>query len=168
MSDPRLKSIVERIENLREEKRALTADERDIFSEAKGHGYDGKALREVLKRRAMDESARDEWDSLIDLYEIALGAKKLATDALQAGSSIREAAKASGLSTGSVAALASVQKTKISEHQESCGGGESRPASEPTRCDASESITKAGVAPSPQDLTIPLFLRRTKHGATAQ
>lgn len=122
MSEPiaavRLKSFVERIERLREEKAAITADERDIFSEAKGVGFDTKAMRKVLQRRAMDPSALDELDSLIELYEGALGGKGVAAEALRTGATIREAAKAGGVSVGAAATLSRVQKTQEIERPE--------------------------------------------------
>lgn len=71
-----LKSYVERIERLTEEKKGIAADIKDIFAEAKGNGFDVKTLREVLKLRQMDESDRDEQESLIDLYLSALGMKR--------------------------------------------------------------------------------------------
>jgi uncharacterized protein (UPF0335 family) len=68
----RLRSIVERIERLEEERRALSADIRDIFQEAKSAGFDIKALREVLKLRRLDQAALQEQDTLVDLYRRAL------------------------------------------------------------------------------------------------
>lgn len=68
-----LRSIVERIERLEEEKKALGDDIREVFAEAKANGYDGKTLRQVVKLRRMDESERDEQAALLDLYLSALG-----------------------------------------------------------------------------------------------
>ncbi|MCC7283773.1 MAG: DUF2312 domain-containing protein [Acetobacteraceae bacterium] len=68
----RLRSIVERIERLEEEKKALAGDIRDIFQEAKSAGFDTKVLRQVLRLRRMDQAALQEQDTLLDLYRRAL------------------------------------------------------------------------------------------------
>lgn len=68
-----LRSLIERIERLEEEKAALAADVRDVFAEAKGNGFDVKALREVLKLRKKDAAERDEEEAVLDLYKRALG-----------------------------------------------------------------------------------------------
>ncbi len=68
-----LKSIVERIERLEEEKKALADDIRDIFAEAKGNGFDVKILRQVIKLRKMDRADVEEQETLLDLYRQALG-----------------------------------------------------------------------------------------------
>jgi uncharacterized protein (UPF0335 family) len=69
----RLQSIVERIERLNEEKKALSEDIKDIMSEAKSAGFDPKTVRAVIKRRAEDEAEREERETLLDLYLKALG-----------------------------------------------------------------------------------------------
>jgi uncharacterized protein (UPF0335 family) len=68
-----LRSIIERIEKLTEEKDAIAADIRDVFAEARGNGYDPKALRAVLKLRKLDAGERDEQEALVDTYRRALG-----------------------------------------------------------------------------------------------
>jgi uncharacterized protein (UPF0335 family) len=68
-----LRTIIERIERLEEEKSGLAQDIREIFAEAKGNGFDTKTLRQVLKLRKMDVSERDEQEALLDLYMRALG-----------------------------------------------------------------------------------------------
>ena len=68
-----LKSIVQRIERLEEEKSGLSSDIRDVFAEAKGNGFDVKTLRQVLRLRKLDNSEREEQESLLDLYKKALG-----------------------------------------------------------------------------------------------
>jgi len=115
MSAERLKSYIDRIERLRAEKRTIAEDERDLFTEAKSSGYDTKALRRVLQRRAMDPSERQTLDDLVDAYEVALGVKAEAARMVAQGATVREAAKATGLSVGSVSAAARVQKTRIIE-----------------------------------------------------
>jgi uncharacterized protein (UPF0335 family) len=68
-----LKSIVERIERLEEEKAGIASDIRDIFAEAKGNGYDVKTLRKVIVLRKQDAAERDEQEHLLDTYKRALG-----------------------------------------------------------------------------------------------
>ena len=68
----RLRSIVDRIERLEEEIKALTDDKKDIYAEAKGEGFDVKILREIIKLRKQDEKEREERDSLLDVYMHAL------------------------------------------------------------------------------------------------
>ena len=69
----RLKSFIERIENLEEEKTALTADIREIYSEAKGIGLDIKTLRQIVRLRKLDSSDRQQQEELLALYKKALG-----------------------------------------------------------------------------------------------
>ena len=68
-----LRSYIERIERLEEEKAGLAADIKDVFAEAKGNGFDVKTMRQILKIRKMDASDRDEQEALLDLYMHALG-----------------------------------------------------------------------------------------------
>lgn len=68
-----LQSFIERIERLEEEKKAISDDIKDVFAEAKGNGFDVKALRTILKLRKEDEDARKEHDAIVELYCQALG-----------------------------------------------------------------------------------------------
>ena len=68
-----LKSIVERIERLEEEKAALTADIREVYSEAKGNGFDTKIIRQVVRIRKLDRADQQEQEAILDLYLSALG-----------------------------------------------------------------------------------------------
>ena len=68
-----LRSYVERIERLEEEKAALAADIREVYAEAKGNGLDTKVMRQVVRLRKMDSSDREEQEELLDLYKRALG-----------------------------------------------------------------------------------------------
>lgn len=68
----RLKSLIERIERLEEEKKGIASDIRDIFAEAKGAGFDVKAMRQILKLRKMNAADRDEQEQLIEVYRNAL------------------------------------------------------------------------------------------------
>lgn len=73
VSGGQLKSVIERIERLEEEKAALTADIRDIYAEAKANGFDIKVLRQVVRLRKMDQNERAEQEELLDIYLHALG-----------------------------------------------------------------------------------------------
>mgnify|MGYP002631745295 CR=1 FL=1 len=68
-----LRSYIERIERLEEEKAALAADIKEVFAEAKANGFDVKIMRQVLKLRKMDKDDRDEVETLLELYKRALG-----------------------------------------------------------------------------------------------
>jgi uncharacterized protein (UPF0335 family) len=68
-----LRSIVERIEHLEEEKKGIASDIRDVYTEAKGSGFDSKALRAIVKRRAQDKAALAEHEAVLALYMDALG-----------------------------------------------------------------------------------------------
>lgn len=68
-----LRSIVERIERLEEEKKGLSDDIREVYTEAKSNGFDVKALREIVRLRKMDTAERQEREALRDLYMQALG-----------------------------------------------------------------------------------------------
>lgn len=68
-----LRLFIERIERLNEEKKGISDDTRDVFSEAKSQGYDPKAMRAVIKLRAMERHQREESEALIDTYKSALG-----------------------------------------------------------------------------------------------
>ena len=68
-----LKSIVERIERLEEEKKTIAADIKEVYAEAKGNGFDTKVLRKVISLRKKEASEREEEQSMLDLYMQALG-----------------------------------------------------------------------------------------------
>jgi uncharacterized protein (UPF0335 family) len=68
-----LRSYVERIERLHEERKALGEDIKEVYAEAKGNGFDPKILKAVVRIRAKDPSERTEEETLIDLYLAALG-----------------------------------------------------------------------------------------------
>ncbi|HEY7853457.1 MAG TPA: DUF2312 domain-containing protein [Caulobacteraceae bacterium] len=69
----KLKSLVERIERLEEDRKAVGVDLREVYSEAKGEGFDTKILRKVIRLRGLDTAARQEEEALIDLYLAAIG-----------------------------------------------------------------------------------------------
>ena len=68
-----LKAFVERIERLEEEKKALSDDIRDVYAEAKGNGYDVKAMRAVVRLRKQDKDERMEYETVLETYMHALG-----------------------------------------------------------------------------------------------
>ncbi len=72
-SKDQLKTIVERIERLEEEKKTITDDIRDIYAEAKGNGYDVKALRTIVRMRKQDPNERAEQENILETYLFALG-----------------------------------------------------------------------------------------------
>ena len=73
ISAQRLKSFIQRIERLEVEKKALGADIREVYSEAKSTGFDAKIMRQVVKIRQMDKSEREEQESLLQVYLEAVG-----------------------------------------------------------------------------------------------
>ncbi|MEQ8322072.1 MAG: DUF2312 domain-containing protein [Rhodospirillales bacterium] len=72
VASERLKSFIERIERLTEEKEAIAGDIREVMSEAKGTGFDVRVIRTILKLRKMDASDRSEMEELVDVYKRAL------------------------------------------------------------------------------------------------
>ena len=69
----RLRTIIERIERLEEDKAAVAADIKEVFAEAKGEGYDVKVLRKVVRIRKQDKAKRQEEEAILDLYLSAIG-----------------------------------------------------------------------------------------------
>ena len=69
----RLKSLIERIERLEEEKRALGEDIKEVYAEAKGDGFDPKIMRQIIRIRRRDRDDLDEEESLLEIYKRALG-----------------------------------------------------------------------------------------------
>ena len=68
-----LKSIVERIERLEEEKKTIAADIKEVYAEAKANGFDTKILRKVISLRKKEATEREEEQSMLDVYMAALG-----------------------------------------------------------------------------------------------
>ena len=64
----RIRSFIERVEHLDEEIKALNEGKKEVWSEAKGEGFDVKVLKEILRLRKQDKDERDEQESLLDLY----------------------------------------------------------------------------------------------------
>jgi uncharacterized protein (UPF0335 family) len=68
----RIRSFVERIENLDDELQGLNEQKKEVFSEAKAEGFDVKILKEIIKLRKQDKEERDERETLLDLYMRAM------------------------------------------------------------------------------------------------
>jgi uncharacterized protein (UPF0335 family) len=68
-----LKTIVERIERLEEDKAAIMADQKEVFAEAKGNGFDVKIIRKIIRLRKQDRAKRLEEEAILDLYLSAIG-----------------------------------------------------------------------------------------------
>lgn len=68
-----LRSFIERIERLEEEKKTITDDIKDVYGEAKATGFDSKALRKIISERRQDADERMEFESILDVYRVALG-----------------------------------------------------------------------------------------------
>lgn len=73
VSAQRLKSFIQRIERLEEERKALGGDLREVYSEAKSGGFDVKIIRQVVKLRKMDKADRQEQEALLQVYLDAVG-----------------------------------------------------------------------------------------------
>jgi uncharacterized protein (UPF0335 family) len=69
----RLRSFIERVEKLEEEKTVIAGDVKEVYAEAKGEGYDTKILRQIIRLRKMDRAERQEQEALLELYLSALG-----------------------------------------------------------------------------------------------
>jgi len=68
-----LRSFIERIERLEEEKKTLSDDIKDVYAELKGNGFDTKAVRTIIRLRKQEEHERQEEEAMIELYKNALG-----------------------------------------------------------------------------------------------
>ena len=68
-----LRLLIERIERLEEEKKAIADDVKDVYGEAKARGYDTKTMRSIVRLRKMEKHVRDEAEMLLDTYKAALG-----------------------------------------------------------------------------------------------
>lgn len=68
-----IRAILERVERMEEEKKAVADDIKEIYAEAKGNGFDTKVLRLIVRRRKQDAAERAEQEALLDIYEHAIG-----------------------------------------------------------------------------------------------
>jgi uncharacterized protein (UPF0335 family) len=73
ISAERLRSLIERIERLEEERKALSSDIKDIFAEAKSAGFDVKVMRQLIRLRKQEPAEIEEQETLLDVYRRALG-----------------------------------------------------------------------------------------------
>lgn len=69
----RLRSFIERVERLEEDKQAIMGDMKEVYAEAKGEGYDTKIMRQIVRIRKMDRAERQEQEAILELYLSALG-----------------------------------------------------------------------------------------------
>ena len=68
-----LRTLIERVERLEEEKQGIASDIKDVYAEAKSNGFDVKIMRQIVRLRKMEDNDRREQDELLDLYRHALG-----------------------------------------------------------------------------------------------
>ena len=68
-----LRLLIERIERLEEEKKGMSDDIKDVYSEAKARGYDSKIMRQIVRLRKMETHDRQEMEAILDTYKAALG-----------------------------------------------------------------------------------------------
>lgn len=68
-----LKSLIERVERLEEEKQTIADDIKEVYAEAKSTGFDTRIMRQVVRLRKMEDHERQEREALLDLYQSALG-----------------------------------------------------------------------------------------------
>jgi len=131
----RLKSFIERIERVTEERDALSGDIRDIYSEAKSVGYDVGTMRKVIRLRAMDAADRAEREALLETYLHALGMVDRIKTAVESGATYRAAAKAEGVSATKVHRLVTKTREKAepreSKHDPETGEVIEKPAGPP-------------------------------------
>jgi uncharacterized protein (UPF0335 family) len=73
VSADQLRLFIERIERLEEEKKGMSDDIRDVYSEAKSQGYDSKIMRQIVRLRKMTKDDRDNFEAVLDTYKSALG-----------------------------------------------------------------------------------------------
>jgi uncharacterized protein (UPF0335 family) len=100
VTDAKLKSLVERAEKIIEERKAVSSDLKDIFSEAKGVGYEPRYVRKIIAERAMDASDLAEQEAVMDAYRHALG--MVAASVSNGDMSLRQAARESGFSKSAI------------------------------------------------------------------
>jgi uncharacterized protein (UPF0335 family) len=79
----RLRSFIERIERLEEERKTLSEDIKEVYAEAKGTGFDTKIMRQLIRIRKMDKDDLDEQETLLDVYKRALGMLPAIDDAAE-------------------------------------------------------------------------------------
>jgi uncharacterized protein (UPF0335 family) len=83
-----LKQFIERIERLEEEKKAIADDVKDVFAEAKGRGFDTKAIRTIVRLRSKEPHEREEEEAILELYKSALGMASWSAPAVDGSSAV--------------------------------------------------------------------------------
>ena len=182
MDAAKLKSYVERIERLEEEQAGIGADKKDIFSEAKSHGFNTKVLRRLIRERKRDKADREQEDAELETYRAALDA---GVALVKSGLSLRDAAKQSGASKSSIHRALSVpapshdaETGEITETQDAGPAGDDARTPEPSRsaevvsnsssgpsvqgCDGAAQAAAGPLDPNSDGLDIPPALRRTR------
>lgn len=116
----RLKSYVERINRLMDERDALNGDIRDVFQEVKSAGFSPPALRKVIAAMRMDADKRDEIEAMVEMYRAAVGlAKPEAVEMLASGKTIRETNRVTGVALGTLSRRSkTVAKSKMEQDTE--------------------------------------------------
>lgn len=158
ISADRLKSFIERIEKLEEEKKAIGGDIRDVYSEAKGTGYDVKTMRKVIQIRRLDPADRDEQEQLLSTYLHALGIVDRIEARAAAGETAREIAAAEGISKSTAHRVS--QKARVRDEDAEMGHDpQASGIGGPPACSLSSPSAVE------DDLKIPDFLRRQRVAA---
>lgn len=152
----RLKSFIERIEKLEEERHAIGGDIRDVYSEAKGVGYDVGIMRKIVQERKKDAADRDEQEALLAVYRRALGM-----------ASYRSVAEQFGISKSKLHRLVPREQDGTGEGDQpepphDCATGEilASGGSDASGGGAPSITSEAGPAANSDDMAIPSFLRR--------
>ena len=151
-----LKSIVDRINRVMDERDELTADIRDIYAEAKGRGYIPKALRKVVARLRTDPEKLAEDDALLETYEAALGRVGKAMRAVREGATLDEAAEANGVHRATLARARAVAKQSENATASDVVGGGGGPVDHGTVDEMQAAKVSLEMPP------IPDFLRRVR------
>lgn len=166
MTDPKLKSLVERIERLMDERDGLGDDIRDVFTEVKSAGYVPKVLRKVIVRRRMDPNKRAEEDSWQEMYEAALdGPTRKALSMAASGATARQIEQETGIDQATVARSVSLKKRRETKpFRETEPTTEEAAEEARTHCEQPSQEVGAG-DPRPEgtptdDLEFPAFLDR--------
>ena len=113
----RLRAFIERIERLEDERKSIGADIKDVYSEAKGVGYDVGTMRKVVRLRGMDAADRAEQEALLDTYMHALGMVDRIQARRHAGQSIREIEEAEGVPRSTVHRVSQKAKGKTGSEE---------------------------------------------------
>lgn len=167
MDRERLKRDVERIEKHRKEKAEVAKSEREIFAALKGDGFNCKVVREILKRRAMDDSAG--WDAEVATYEAAVQSLELAAERVREGATYEQAATEHNVRKADLhhfVQATAVPETQIPEHDTETGEitetADRKPPGDSSERDGEGSSSGAAVASNaaPQEAALPKAVAR--------